>query len=76
MRIAAAGCLAIAMAFSTMVDAQLPGVAPAQLEQAPKPNPAAPMYRQTGEQYRAYQRNVPMLVPFRRPWTAAAAPLR
>ncbi|MFO1502601.1 MAG: alpha/beta hydrolase-fold protein [Steroidobacteraceae bacterium] len=54
MRIAAAGCLAIAMAFSTMVDAQLPGVAPAQLEQAPKPNPAAPMYRQTGEQYRAY----------------------
>jgi poly(3-hydroxybutyrate) depolymerase len=35
--------------------AQLPGVAAAQLEQAPKPNPAAPMYRQAGEQYRAYE---------------------
>ncbi len=35
--------------------AQLPGVAAAQLEQAPKPNPAAPMYRQTGEQYRIYE---------------------
>ncbi|HXC58444.1 MAG TPA: alpha/beta hydrolase-fold protein [Steroidobacteraceae bacterium] len=34
--------------------AQLPGVAAAQLEQAPKPNPAAPLYRQTGEQYRVY----------------------
>jgi poly(3-hydroxybutyrate) depolymerase len=35
--------------------AQLPGVAAAQLGQAPKPDPAAPMYRQTGEQYRAYE---------------------
>jgi predicted peptidase len=35
--------------------AQLPGVAAAVLEQAPKPNPAAPMYRQTGEQYRIYE---------------------
>ena len=35
--------------------AQLPGVAAAQLEQSPKPNPAAPMYRQTGEQYRIYE---------------------
>lgn len=34
------------------------------------------LVREFGEQYRAYQRNVPMLVPFRRPWTAAAAPLR
>jgi poly(3-hydroxybutyrate) depolymerase len=34
--------------------AQLPGVAATQLEQAPRPNPAAPLYRQTGEQYRAY----------------------
>jgi len=34
--------------------AQLPGVAAARLEQAPKPNPAAPLYRQTGEQYRSY----------------------
>lgn len=34
--------------------AQLPGVAPAQLEQAPRPNPTAPLYRQTGEQYRVY----------------------
>lgn len=35
--------------------ADLPGVAAAQLEQAPKPNPAAPMYRQKGEQYRVYE---------------------
>lgn len=35
--------------------AQLPGVAAARLEQAPKPGPAAPMYRQTGEQYRIYE---------------------
>lgn len=36
------------------VSAQLPGVPAARLEQAPKPNPAMPMYRQTGEQYRSY----------------------
>jgi dienelactone hydrolase len=35
--------------------ADLPGVPVAQLEQAPKPNPAAPMYRQKGEQYRIYE---------------------
>jgi poly(3-hydroxybutyrate) depolymerase len=35
--------------------AALPGVPGAQLEQAPKPNPAAPMYRQKGEQYRVYE---------------------
>jgi predicted peptidase len=34
--------------------ADLPGVASTRLEQAPKPNAAAPMYRQTGEQYRSY----------------------
>jgi hypothetical protein len=27
----------------------------AEPDQAPKPNPAAPMYRQTGEQYRIYE---------------------
>ena len=36
------------------VNAQLPAVPAARLEQAPKPNPAMPMYRQTGEQYRSY----------------------
>jgi poly(3-hydroxybutyrate) depolymerase len=35
--------------------AQLPGIAAARLEQAPRPAPAAPMYRQTGEQYRVYE---------------------
>lgn len=34
--------------------AELPGVSAARLEQAPKPNPTAPLYRQTGEQYRSY----------------------
>lgn len=32
--------------------AQLPGL---QLDAAPAPNPVAPMYRQTGEQYRIYE---------------------
>jgi poly(3-hydroxybutyrate) depolymerase len=35
--------------------AQLPGVAATELEPGPKPNPAAPMYRQKGEQYRIYE---------------------
>jgi dienelactone hydrolase len=45
----------MALAFATSAaNADLPGVAAARLEQAPKPNPAAPLYRQKGEQYRAY----------------------
>jgi len=45
----------MSLAFATCAaHADLPGVAAARLEQAPKPNPAAPMYRQKGEQYRAY----------------------
>jgi len=35
--------------------ALMSGTAWAQLEQAPKPDPAAPMYRHTGEQYRIYE---------------------
>jgi poly(3-hydroxybutyrate) depolymerase len=35
--------------------ADLPGVPAARLDQAPQPNPAAPMYRRTGEQYRIYE---------------------
>ena len=34
--------------------AQLPGVSAERLEQAPKPAASAPLYRQTGEQYRSY----------------------
>ena len=34
--------------------AQLPGVAPERLSQAPAPMAGAPLYRQTGEQYRVY----------------------
>jgi poly(3-hydroxybutyrate) depolymerase len=37
-----------------LILAALP-ISAAQLEQGPKPNPAAPMYRQTGEQYRIYE---------------------
>lgn len=45
----------LVLAFATFAArADLPGVATARLEQAPKPNPAAPLYRQKGEQYRAY----------------------
>lgn len=54
MKIFIAVCLALAVLASGTVSAQLPGIAAAQLEQAPRPNPAAPMYRQTGEQYRVY----------------------
>lgn len=56
MRFVTSACLGMAIAMTSgTVSAQLPGVAAAQLEQAPKPNPAAPMYRQTGEQYRIYE---------------------
>lgn len=58
MKIASAACLAISMALalsSGSARAQVPGVAFAQLAQAPKPDPAAPMYRQKGEQYRIYE---------------------
>jgi poly(3-hydroxybutyrate) depolymerase len=48
MRIVTAGCMSLALALTS-------GFVHAQLEQAPKPNPAAPMYRQTGEQYRIYE---------------------
>jgi len=45
----------MALAFATgTANADLPGVVAIRLEQAPKPNPAAPLYRQKGEQYRAY----------------------
>lgn len=54
MRIVTTTCLAILLASGTAM-AGLPGVPAAQLEQAPRPNPAAPMYRQTGEQYRVYE---------------------
>ena len=54
MRISSAACLALAL-ISGAASAQLPGVAAAQMEQAPRPSPAAPMYRQTGEQYRIYE---------------------
>jgi dienelactone hydrolase len=51
----AARFLLMALALATCTaNADLPGVAAARLEQAPKPNPVAPMYRQKGEQYRAY----------------------
>ena len=62
MRIVPAASLAMTMAMALTIAltsgaavAQLPGVAATQLEQAPQPNPAAPMYRQTGEQYRVYE---------------------
>jgi len=35
--------------------AQLPGVEAGLLEQAPRPNPAAPLHRHVGEQYRVYE---------------------
>jgi predicted peptidase len=57
MRFITAACWVMALGLSLESDiarAQLPGIAAALLEQAPKPNPAAPMYRQTGEQYRVY----------------------
>lgn len=54
MRIVTMTCLAILLASGTAM-ADLPGVPAAQMEQAPRPNPAAPMYRQTGEQYRVYE---------------------
>ena len=58
MKISTMICLPVFMflAFaSRTASADLPGVSVAQLEQAPKPNPAAPMYRQKGEQYRVYE---------------------
>jgi predicted peptidase len=51
-RQAVAGFVAISQA---MLLAALSPAAFAQIEQAPKPNPAAPMYRHTGEQYRIYE---------------------
>jgi dienelactone hydrolase len=35
--------------------AQLPGVEAKLLEQAPRPNPSAPLHRQVGEQYRVHE---------------------
>lgn len=40
--------------FATTAIAQLPGVPAETLAQAPASTPTAPMYRQTGEQYRVY----------------------
>ena len=54
MKTLAALTLLTTVLFCGTAAAQLPGVAAARLEQAPKPNPAAPLYRQTGEQYRSY----------------------
>jgi predicted peptidase len=54
MRILTTACLALVLLAGNAV-AQIPGVAAAQLEKAPKPDPAAPMYRQKGEQYRVYE---------------------
>jgi predicted peptidase len=39
----------------TLAQAQQPAAPAAQVDQTPKPNPAAPMYRATGEQYRIYE---------------------
>ena len=52
MRIVTWACLALA---SGATFAQLPDVPATQLEQAPRPNAAAPLYRHTGEQYRVYE---------------------
>ena len=52
MRIVTWACLALA---SAATFAQLPDVPATQLEQAPRPNAAAPLYRHTGEQYRVYE---------------------
>lgn len=41
--------------FSSSILAQLPPVPGLQSDNAPQPNPDAPMYRQTGEQYRVYE---------------------
>ena len=54
MKIVTAAWLALAL-ISGAAAAQLPGVATAQMKQAPGPSPAAPLYRQTGEQYRVYE---------------------
>ncbi|MDC0598373.1 S9 family peptidase [Gammaproteobacteria bacterium] len=39
---------------SSTIFAQLPTIPGLQSDAAPEPNPVAPMYRQTGEQYRVY----------------------
>lgn len=53
--VTAAACLALALGWSGAGLAQaLPGVPAALLEKAPPPDAAAPLYRQTGEQYRVY----------------------
>jgi poly(3-hydroxybutyrate) depolymerase len=54
MNVLATACLSTLLLCNAAV-AALPGVAPARLEQAPEPAVAAPMYRQTGEQYRVYE---------------------
>lgn len=46
--------LTIALGLST-AHAQLPAIPGLQSDTLPKPNPAAPMYQQTGEQYRIYE---------------------
>ena len=54
MRHVTAACLVTLLLSGVAAAQQLPGVAASQLEKAPKPDPAAPMYRQRGEQYRVY----------------------
>ncbi|MET0291362.1 MAG: alpha/beta hydrolase-fold protein [Steroidobacteraceae bacterium] len=46
-------CLALLLICGTAA-AELPGVGIEVLAKAPQPDPAAPMYRRTGEQYRTY----------------------
>jgi poly(3-hydroxybutyrate) depolymerase len=54
MKIVATACL-LTVLLAGNAAAELPGVPAVRLDQAPQPNAAAPMYRQTGEQYRVYE---------------------
>jgi len=47
-------CTAL-LVLASLVQAQVPAVAGVQGDQRPKPNPLAPMYHATGEQYRVYE---------------------
>lgn len=48
-------CALLIVLCSSFVYAQLPPNVGLQSDNTPVPNPAAPMYRQTGEQYRVYE---------------------
>jgi poly(3-hydroxybutyrate) depolymerase len=47
--------MAACLLFASYGHAQLPVIPGLQSDSAPVPDPAAPMYRQTGEQYRVYE---------------------